>query len=233
MSLRITLSANAGVALELGGHRLWVDALHDTPAPGFSAVTPALVQQLWTAEPFREPEALVFTHCHGDHYSRALAEEALVRWPRARAFLPQQELPGQTLLRGDELAAEVGDLRLRFFALPHEGEDAVAHYGLTASDGRCTVLIAGDCAVASPVLAQRLQSEKVDVALLDFPWVTSPKGRAFIAGHIHPDHLVVYHLPFPGEGNGRYAGAVGRCLPRIRGCGQVHILESFLQTLTL
>lgn len=34
MSIRVTLSANAGAAIELGGVRIWVDALHDTQEIG-------------------------------------------------------------------------------------------------------------------------------------------------------------------------------------------------------
>lgn len=41
-SCQITLSVNAGVALHLGRHRVWSDALHDRRVVGFSTVTPAL-----------------------------------------------------------------------------------------------------------------------------------------------------------------------------------------------
>lgn len=39
MAIRVTLSANAGVSVELGGVRIWIDALHDTRVPGFSTLT--------------------------------------------------------------------------------------------------------------------------------------------------------------------------------------------------
>ena len=38
MAIRVTLSANAGVSVELGGVRIWIDALHDTRVPGFSTL---------------------------------------------------------------------------------------------------------------------------------------------------------------------------------------------------
>ena len=69
MSIRVTLSANAGAAIELGGVRIWVDALHDTQVPGFSTLRRQQLQQLWTAEPFQAPDAIVYTHCHPDHLS--------------------------------------------------------------------------------------------------------------------------------------------------------------------
>lgn len=232
--MRITLSANAGIALEMGGKHIWVDALHNTSVPGFSTLSEEQVELLWEAEPFQAPDMIVFTHCHPDHYSRRLAVEAAGRWPNAEVVLPQPELPQQKLLWGDELVAALGELRLHFFALPHEKEEYadVPHYGLTVSDGQRTVLIAGDCAVNSPALAARLQSVQVDVALLDFPWVTLSQGRAFIEEYIHPKHLVVYHLPFPGDSDGLYNNAVRRCLPRVKGCGDVQVLERFLQSVS-
>lgn len=41
MSIRVTLSANAGVAIEIGGIRIWVDALHDVQVPGFRPYAPS------------------------------------------------------------------------------------------------------------------------------------------------------------------------------------------------
>ena len=39
--IKITLSANAGVCVEICGKRIWVDALHDTKVPGFSTLDAA------------------------------------------------------------------------------------------------------------------------------------------------------------------------------------------------
>lgn len=75
MSIRVTLSANAGVAIEIGGIRIWVDALHDVQVPGFRPYAQHL-RQLWTAEAFQSPDVIVYTHCHPDHYSQQLTAEA-------------------------------------------------------------------------------------------------------------------------------------------------------------
>lgn len=118
MSIRVTLSANAGAAIELGGVRIWVDALHDTQVPGFSTLRRQQLQQLWTAEPFQAPDAIVYTHCHPDHYARQLTEEAHRRWPQARLLLPQKEFAEQELVSGDAYTAAVGDVGLHFSACP-------------------------------------------------------------------------------------------------------------------
>ena len=49
----VSLSANAGVSLQMGPHRIWVDALHTRQAEGFSTVSPELwarICLLYTSE---------------------------------------------------------------------------------------------------------------------------------------------------------------------------------------
>ena len=70
MSLRqITFSANAGVALRLGGTRLWVDALHEKPVSGFSVLSPALQAAVAAHPDFQEPNLIFCTHCHPSSFS--------------------------------------------------------------------------------------------------------------------------------------------------------------------
>ena len=86
------------------------------------------------------------------------------------------------------------DTVLHFFRLPHEGKAyaQVPHYGLLLSQNRFRILIAGDCEVASPALRDTLAGQAVNLAILDFPWLTLPQGRAFVREVIRPEHLLVY-----------------------------------------
>ena len=52
MAIRVTLSANAGVSVELGGVRVWIDALHDMRVPGFSTLDSHLLRRLWSEAAF-------------------------------------------------------------------------------------------------------------------------------------------------------------------------------------
>ena len=232
MSVQVTLSANAGVSLLLGGKKIWIDALHDTPTGGFSTLTPDMLSQMETCEAFQDPDMIVFTHCHGDHYSHALTARAHMRWPEARLILPELHFSDQELLEGAEVNKALGDVRLRFFRLTHEHPETldVPHYGLLLSDGETTVLIAGDCAVASPQLAAAVGGEKVDLALLNFPWLTLPRGRQFIAERLRPAHLLIYHLPFAQDDAAFYRPAVERAIPLLPSCPDIRILGDFLQT---
>ena len=205
----ITLSSNAGISLEWKGYCLWVDALHTDQRPGFSTVTPTLWEQMQDSATFAPPDLLCFTHCHSDHYSHELTAEAKALWPNAKLIMPQQEFDSQFLLSGDEVRFSDGDITLRFLQLPHEGSAfaAVPHYGLLLSDGIFRILIAGDCAIASPVLSQHLEHTPVDLAILDFPWLTLNKGRQFVENVLRPRHLLLDHLPFPEDDVNGYLNA--------------------------
>lgn len=184
--IRVTLSANAGVSIQIGHHRIWVDALHEDKQAGFSAVSNKLFQKILSSDAFQAPEYICVTHCHPDHYSAAMVEEAQKLWPGAQLCLPKQT------------KLEDGDLTVEFLRLPHEGAQyaAVEHYGiLIGFDGK-HILIPGDCETASPALKEAVGESAVDLAILNFPWVTLSKGRTFLTQTLKPKHILLCHLPF-------------------------------------
>lgn len=184
--IRVTLSANAGVSLQIGHHRIWVDTLHEDKQAGFSAVSTELFQKILSSDAFRAPEYICVTHCHPDHYSAAMVEEAGKLWPGAQLCLPKK-----TRLEDSELTIE-------FFRLPHEGAQyaAVEHYGILIGIGGKHILIPGDCETASPALKEAVGERTVDLAILNFPWVTLSKGRTFLTQVLKPKHILLCHLPF-------------------------------------
>ena len=228
----LTLTANAGAVLALGRIRLWVDALHDQKVPGFSTVTPALLAAMSGRPEFAEPSLLFFTHCHPDHCSPSLAQAVLDRWPNARAALPEAVLPEQLLLSGRRERLTLPELTLDFIRLPHEGAQYahVPHYGCIADYRGYRILIPGDCALAAPELAEFLAAGgPIDLALLDFPWITLRRGRQFVREVIRPRSLAVFHLPFAVDDVNGYRRAAVRAAGALRGIDVRVLLEPFQQ----
>ena len=93
MELSVTLSANAGVSVQMGDNTLWVDALHTDQQHGFSSVSPRLQGQMLTHPAFQNPKWICYTHCHGDHFSKELTQAAMRLWPKAELFLPEAVCP--------------------------------------------------------------------------------------------------------------------------------------------
>lgn len=222
-NLSITLSANAGISIAWHGYKIWVDALHTEKAPGFSSLSRTMWATIQSSDVFAPPDLICFTHCHGDHYSRELTAHAQALWPNARLLLPQQEFDSQLLLAGSTVKISLGELSLQFLRLPHEKakESSVPHYGLLLSDDSFHVLISGDCEIASPILTRHLDSIPIDLAILDFPWLTLERGRQYLRTILRPQHLFLYHLPFPEDDINGYLDAAYRSrslldLPDIR-----------------
>lgn len=200
--IRVTLSANAGVSIQIGEHRIWVDALHHEKQAGFSAVTPELYQEILSNAAFQSPDYICVTHCHPDHYAEEMVKEAVKRWPTARLCLPM----------GEACKVTDGDLELAFVRLPHEGAQYtdVLHYGILIGCGGKYILIPGDCETASPVLAQAIGERQIDLAILNFPWVTLSKGRTFLSQRLKPKHILLCHLPFEADDLGGYRKSAQR-----------------------
>ena len=177
----VTLSVNAGLALNTEGLRLWVDAVHDEKVPEFSTLTPELQDRLFETEAFQNPDLICFTHCHPDHFSKALCQRTLERFPRAEAVLPEPFAEGQIRLSGGEQLLTVKGRILSFHRLTHEGPQfrEVPHYGMLIEDEGETILILGDCAIADPGLREWVAGREIDTLIAPFPWITLPKGRGF------------------------------------------------------
>lgn len=214
MKITITLSANAGVSIGIGGKRIWVDALHDQKQVPFSTVDVPLQCKLLKSEAFFAPDYICYTHCHPDHFSRELTTQAKHLWPGASLVLPERMFEDQILVTGDEFSVTDRDLRLRFIRLPHEGSmyRGTVHYGLLINCGGKNILLSGDCQVAAPELSALLASVRIDLALLDFPWITLRRGKRFTEEHFGNAKIVLYHLPFAQDDISGYRALAARAI---------------------
>ena len=90
---------------------------------------------------------------------------------------------------------------MKFIQLPHAGTQytGVPHYGILLWDGIHTILTTGDCAIATPTLTSCLKGIQVDLAILDFPWLTLRRGREYLENILQPKHLILCHFPPPSD----------------------------------
>ena len=232
MKVTVTLSANAGVAIHIGGYRIWVDALHTQKQPGFSAVDGVLQKKMLLCDAFAKPDLIVCTHCHPDHFSKQLTEAAMGLWPKATVILPQAHFTDQMLVSGEEFIHRHEEVTLHLIRLPHDGEqyrDCI-HYGLVITAGEKTILIPGDCKTAAEELAQAVQGLGIDLALLNFPWLTLKRGKVFVDQILMPANILLYHLPFPQDDTCGYRAAAQKAAQKE---GNAHLLWEPLQTIEL
>lgn len=225
----VTFSANAGGALALGPARIWYDAMHQQKVPGFSTISSNLMSALEQTRAFYDPDLILCSHCHPDHFSLPLLSAAHSLWPRAKILLPEPRLHDQILLEGSPRLSLAG-LDLRFARLPHAGTQYahVANYGCILRSGDFRVLLTGDCDVASPALMDFVDGEPIDLAILNFPWLTLPRGRDAITA-LHPRHLLIWHLPFQQDDRWGYRRAAQRAVEKLSSVSDIRLLLEPLQ----
>lgn len=216
--MKLTLSANAGLSIEIGGKRIWVDALHTRKQPGFSCVDENLQKQMLSHPDFRKPDIICYTHCHPDHYSRSLTETACRIWPKAVLLVPEEDMQPVSL----------GDLRITFFRLPHEGAQYAdtLHYGIRIDHAGESILLTGDGAVG----CEEMNGMAPNVIVVDFPWISLPKGRRVLLEKIRPGKIVVCHIPFAQDDVNGYREAAANAARQME---NVYLLQEPLQTVEL
>ena len=233
---KFTLTANAGVLVETPGFTLWSDALHVKQVPGFSAVPPDCQRALLQSPNTTAPDLIFYSHNHPDHYAEGPTAQALARFPAAHLASPTDDFPSHTVLTQSSTTLSLPGATLRFAALPHEPGTAILplpHYGALAEIGGRRLLLTGDCKLEAPALAELTGGEPVDVAVVNFPWVTLRRGRAFLQTHIRPRHVIVCHLPFAQDECNNYRSAALRAVTRQTELPDVRLLWDCLQSETI
>ena len=216
--MKLTLSANAGLAIEIGGKRIWVDALHTRKQPGFSCLDAQLQKKMLSHPAFQKPDVICYTHCHPDHYSRSLTEAACRIWPKAVLLMPVE----------DTQPFSLDDLQLSFFRLPHEGAQYAdtLHYGIRIACSDENIVLTGDCAVG----CEDMNHMQPQTIVVDFPWITLPKGRRVLLDGIRPDKIVACHIPFAEDDINNYRTAAANAVRQIE---NVYLLQEPFQTIEI
>lgn len=229
---RLTFAANSGFAVEFGSLRFLVDAFPAAEVPGFSHLTPARWKSLQTHPAFRNPDFILNSHNHVDHYDPERTAQARHLWPKSRILSPDPEIFPDLLLSGRSGRFHARDVSVRFFQLPHDGKSFAdtRNYGFLLEKNSRRILFTGDCAIASPDLAQFLEGRHVHLAVLNFPWLTLRSGREFTDRFLQPEHIALCHLPFPEDDTFHYLEASRRDAARYGQGKDIRLFSSFLQT---
>lgn len=222
--LTLTLTANAGVILEGGGRVVLVDALHREKVRGFSTLSPRQSEQLLDYFSRRQPDLCLTTHLHPDHYSASLLARARERWPDCVFFGPDAGLtgPGRFVPAGIPVDAAL---------LPHDGKEYahVVNYGYFLTLGDCSILFPGDCATtAASALGALAAGRRVDLAVLNFPWLCLPHARAAVREVISPRAVALVHLPLPEDDLDGFRPAAFRAAGKLPGV-DVRVLGGWME----
>lgn len=211
----ITFLANEGVMLSSGTKTVLIDALFLKYETAYAVPADSTLDALRRARPpFDAVDLVLVTHRHGDHFHPAPVAAHLRANPRAtlltsrqvidslRGHVPARDplaprLMARTTVPGTRRSEMVNGIAVDVLGLPHGGRRhrAVEHLGYIVELGGRRVLHVGDAELTEATLAPfRLDTARIDVALLPYWMVTDEDGRRVIERWIRPRQVVAFHV---------------------------------------
>ena len=218
----VTFLANEGVLLSSGNKKVLIDALFVKYETGYAIPADSTRADLDRARPPFAADLILVTHRHGDHFHPGPVVSHLMANPRATLVTSSQvidslsgRLPAdgsltprilpRTTAPGTRKRESINGITVELLGLPHGGNRHrhVEHLGYVVELGGRRVLHVGDTDTSAEAFAPfRLDTARIDVALLPIWMVTSEDGRRVIERYIRPKHIVAFHV---GEGEGQRA----------------------------
>ena len=230
MEIELIFTANAGVILEMDGICIAVDAFHNQRALPFSTLPKDLLHTLAETGILGKLDALFFSHTHADHYGQTAMEQVLQYAQNAALLAPEPIAPQQILLQGPAVHITLPDGKLDAVRLVHDGPEyrEVPLYGLMLTLRNQRILFPGDSTDHTGV-RQMTQGRPVDVAVLNFPWITLPGNRRFVEQELAPRHLILTHLPYPDDDTEGFISATRKAAEKLTGIPDIRLLTCPLQ----
>lgn len=234
MEFDLIFTANAGMILETDGLCIAVDAFHNQRALPFSTLPKDLLPALAESGVLSRLDALFFSHTHSDHYGKSAVEQVLPYAPKASFLAPESLFPRQILLQGPAVHIALPDGKLDAVRLVHDGPEyrEVPLYGLLLTLRNQRILFPGDSTDHAGV-RQMTQGQPVDVAVLNFPWITLPGNRRFVEQELAPRHLILTHLPYPDDDTEGFISATRKAAEKLTAIPDIRLLTCPLQKETL
>jgi L-ascorbate metabolism protein UlaG (beta-lactamase superfamily) len=230
----ITFLANEGVMLSSGESKVLIDALFLKYKTGFAMPADSTQRALSRAlPPFDAVDLILVTHRHGDHFHPAPVAAHLQANPRVRLLtsaqvidslrgrvssemLPSPRVTAIDATPGKRRREVVGDVTVDVLGVPHGGRrhNDVEHLAYIVELGGQRVLHVGDADVEAEAFAPfRLDTTRIDVALVPEWMVTSAEGRRTIQQVIRPRHVVAFHVSPDAEEAARVKRDVSAAIP--------------------
>jgi L-ascorbate metabolism protein UlaG (beta-lactamase superfamily) len=211
----VTFIANEGVMLSSSTRKVLIDALFLKYESGYAVPAAATQGALESARPpFDWVDLILVTHRHGDHFHPAPVAAHLRANARATLLTSQQvidslrgRMPARGVLASRVVARTtqpgrrrrevVGGIVVELLGLPHGGRRhrAVEHLGYVVEIGGRRVLHVGDTDFSEATFAPfRLDTARIDVALLPYGAVIGRSERQVIDRWIRPRQVVAIHV---------------------------------------
>jgi L-ascorbate metabolism protein UlaG (beta-lactamase superfamily) len=225
MSIEITHTINAGVLLSNGDAAFLVDGLFSEKAANFSTPAAGMINRILNGRPpFAHISGILATHLHIDHgnpklMARLSDGSVPVVAPRTKKYASALKRIANPLRLLDDApieSFELAGVSVKALCTKHDGDPsyAIEHYSYLFEFPEGNVFIAGDVAADDAVMRSVLEATETDTAIMNFPIIMRPAGRALILDCIRPRRLLLHHLPLPEDDIFGYAEATRKMLEK-------------------
>lgn len=251
----VSLVSNAGLLLQLGSTKILLDAIWSQSAAYSSP--PASIRTQWlSGNPHSQwcnADYIVFTHLHNDHFEETEVIDYLAaNKVRAVWFEPQDKVTSTAKLSSymrehavehHSFEAECGrytkhklneQLAITGICTAHMGINAhESHNALLIDYLDKHILLVADAEFPEPIFKQALKGVQPDAVFLNPVHFYSRRVLQFVTQELGAKMLVVYHVPFAGEGNSVFRRMVSKKLPQISAQIPVNLLWNIGDSLEL
>ena len=227
LKVTIEFAENMAMCIKFPGKKIWIDINPHIDTPSFSYVKNDQWNIIKTDPKWAPPTEVFFTHLHADHYSDYRTEEISELFPEVPIISPfgfcfgggkkyqqeTEEIPGIRIHGYDDYVYESEGLKATFIRTVHSSKYFIdaPHRSILLEYGGKSVFISGDAHVTEPMLVDRLENMHVDLAIVNFPWITMEKTRSVLENYMAPSHVLLVHIPGPDHDFDGYRALTAGC----------------------
>ena len=187
--MKLTVICNAGILLEKDGFGLLIDGISRDHV-GFSGLDNGQYADILQKNGiFSSCSALIFTHCHPDHYDAERVQVAQRELNTCRFFIPDGQTPASGTM-------QFGPFAVGYRETPHmiHNGDPVRHFVFLICDGERQLYIASDSLPDARMHREILRGVQPDAIFVNPVHLSTPDTKAWLL-ELAPKHTVVYHIP--------------------------------------
>ena len=197
---------NMGVHLAGKNISVLIDGLHTKYGVDYLYPNAELIKKIHT---HYTPNAILFTHHHGDHFSTALASNYLKSNSKAVVFGAQQITDSLktfkdqsfTITTSDYIkqTIELVDLKVTGMKVDHAGKRhrSIQNVGFIVELDHQKILHLGDTSWLEEIkLFDQLQlvQEQIDIAILPYWMLLEEDASSLLKKYINPKHTIATHI---------------------------------------
>ncbi|WP_282088810.1 MBL fold metallo-hydrolase [Aquimarina algiphila] len=205
-NIMLTYTGNMGVFISGGKSSVLIDGLHTKYGDDYLFPSKKLVDKITTD---LKPNAILFTHYHGDHFSEQLTKEYLESNTKAFLFAASQVTKnfsefGERVItiKTDNYSKQTSTLEeitITSLKINHAGERhiSVENVGYIVRLNDKNILHVGDTNWLEEINLfdqLKLQEETIDIAILPYWMLLDDNALELIKKYINPKQVIATHI---------------------------------------